>query len=222
MQQPELFAHPFSSYSQKVMIALYENATPFSLRLLDGSAEAMAELSARWPLKRFPILVDVDETVMESSIIIEYLQQAYPGPVQLIPSAPKAALQVRLLDRFFDTYVMGPMQTIVHNQLRPEAQRDPTGVATARAMLETAYQWLEDRLATAQTTWVAGDDFSLADCAAAPSLLYADWVCEIDDRRFATLRAYRTRLLGRPSYARCLDEARPFRGYFPLPVPDRD
>jgi glutathione S-transferase len=228
MQPPILYAHPFSSYCQKVLTALYENATPFTLRQLDKDGTApMEELAARWPLKRFPMLVDREETVVEATIIIEHLQLAYPGRQVLIPQDSRKALPVRMMDRFFDNYIMTPVQTIVLNHCRAEGDRDPTGVAGAREMLETAYRWIDGRLATAteaadgREIWAAGAQFSLADCAAAPSLFYADWVKEIDDR-FPHLRAYRARLLGRPSYARCVDEARPYRQFFPLPVPDRD
>ncbi|ATB32883.1 glutathione S-transferase family protein [Melittangium boletus] len=214
----KLYAHPFSSYCQKVLIALYENALPFELRKLDN-AQAAEELAALWPLKRFPVLVDEDRTVMEASIIIEHLQLYHPGPVRLIPEDPRAALEVRTLDRFFDNYVSTPQQKIVFNQIRPEAHRDPHGVAEARAMLDTAYGWLDGVMASRE--WAAGTTFSLADCAAAPFLFYADWTHAID-ARFANVRAYRQRLLARPSFARAVDEARPYRAFFPLGAPDRD
>jgi glutathione S-transferase len=214
----KLYAHPFSSYCQKVLIALYENALPFEYRTL-ADAGAAAELAALWPLERFPVLVDGGRAVMEASIIIEHLQLHHPGPVRLIPEDPRTALEVRMLDRFFDNYVSTPQQRIVFNQLRPEADRDPYGVAEARAMLETAYGWLDGVMAGRE--WAAGAEFSLADCGAAPFLFYADWTHPID-ARFANVRAYRQRLLARPSFARAVDEARPYRRFFPLGAPDRD
>ena len=217
MTMPVLFAHPFSSYSQKVLIALYENDTPFTFRMLEDAA-GFAELAALWPLKQFPVLQD-GGTVIESSIIIEHLQFRHPGPVRLIPTDAGVALQVRFLDRFFDNYVMGPMQKVVTNQLRSEGERDAKGVADAKARLEVSYAWLEGTLKGRR--WAAGDVFTLADCAAAPSLFYADWVLPIGEA-FATVRAYRVRLLARPSVARAVDEARPYRKYFPLGAPDRD
>jgi glutathione S-transferase len=213
-----LYAHPFSSYSQKVLIALYENAAPFTLRVLD-SAEAMAELAALWPRRRFPVLVDGKDPIIETSIIIEYLQLRHPGPVRLIPAEAAAALEVRFMDRVFDNHVSTPLQAVVGNALRPEGQRDPTGVAQARDALEITYRWLDGKLAG--RGWAAGETFSLADCAAGPALFYADWVHPIDDS-LATLRAYRARLLARPSFARAIDEARPYRPLFPLGAPDRD
>lgn len=213
-----LYAHPFSSYSQKALIALYENALPFRFRLLED-AQSVAELAALWPLKRFPVLVDGERTVMEASIIIEHLQLFHPGPVRLIPEDPREALEVRSLDRFFDNYVSTPQQKVVFDSIRPEKDRDPYGVAEARAMLETAYGWL-DRL-MAKREWAAGAHFTLADCGAGPFLFYADWTHEIAPR-FANVRAYRQRLLARPSFARAVDEARPYRRYFPLGAPDRD
>jgi len=214
----KLYAHPFSSYCQKVLIALYENATPFEFRLL-ADAQSMEELTALWPLKRFPVLVDAERTVVEASIIIEHLQLHHPGPVRLLPENPREALEVRTLDRFFDNYVSTPQQQVVFNQLRPEADRDAYGVAQARALLETAYGWLDGVMAKRE--WAAGTEFSLADCAAAPALFYADWTHGID-ARFANVRAYRQRLLARPSFARAVDEARPYRSFFPLGAPARD
>jgi glutathione S-transferase len=215
-----LYAHPFSSYCQKVLIALYENGTPFEFRLLEGpDSPAMQELTALWPMKRFPVLVDGGRTVIEASCIIEYLGLYHPGPVPLIPEDAREALEVRMMDRFFDNYVSTPQQKIVFDRIRPEAVRDAHGVAEARAMLDTAYAWL-DRVMDGRR-WAAGDTFSLADCGAAPFLFYADWTHPIGDR-FPNVRAYRRRLLARPSFARAVDEARPYRKFFPLGAPDRD
>jgi glutathione S-transferase len=215
-----LYAHPFSSYCQKVLTALYENGTPFTYRLLSPEDPAAAEeLAAHWPLKRFPVLVDDGHAVLESSVIIEYLGLHHPGPVQLVPEDPKAALAIRTLDRFFDNYVMTPMQRIVFDFIRSLENRDPAGVADARALLDRSYAWLDTHIAGRE--WAGGEAFSLADCAAAPSLFYADWVHEIgSDRPHA--RAYRARLLARPSFARAVDEARPYRHFFPPGAPDRD
>ena len=216
----QLYAHPFSSYSQKALVALYENGTPFVLRSLDGPGNpAMEELAAMWPMRKFPVLVDGDRKVFEASCIVEYLDLAYPGPIRLLPEDPREALEVRMMDRFFDNYISTPQQKIVVDRLRPEADRDDFGVDEARRMLETAYAWLD--VVLAERTWAAGDRFSLADCGAAPFLFYADWTHRIADR-FPNVRAYRQRLLARPSFARAVDEARPYRGYFPLGVPDRD
>ena len=216
--RPRLYAHPFSSYCQKVLVALYENGTLFDYRSLED-AQNGAELAALWPMKRFPVLVDGQRTVLEASCIIEYLQLHHPGAVRLIPADADAALDVRMLDRFFDNYVSTPQQKVVFDALCAETDRDPHGVRKARAMLETSYAWLDARMAT--RTWACGDDFSLADCGAAPFLFYADWTHAIEPR-FANVRAYRERLLARPSFKRAVDEARPFRPYFPLGAPDRD
>ncbi|WP_394558344.1 glutathione S-transferase family protein [Aquipseudomonas alcaligenes] len=216
----ELFAHPFSSYCQKVLIALYENDTPFEYRLLaPEQPQNMQRLAELWPLRRFPLLLDDGQAVLESSVIIEHLQLRHPGPVRLIPADPVQALEVRLMDRVFDNYISTPQQKCVFDALRQEGNRDAYGVHEARQMLETAYVWLERRLQG--RTWAAGDSFSLADCAAAPFLFYADWTQPIGEA-FPTLRAYRQRLLQRPSFARAVDEARPYRAFFPLGAPDRD
>ncbi|GAB7525841.1 glutathione S-transferase family protein [Paraburkholderia sp. 2C] len=216
----KLYAHPFSSYCQKVLIALYENGTPFEWRALSPDHQQIAgEFAALWPIKRFPLLVDEGRTVIESTIIIEYLGLHYPGPVPLVPDDRRAAIEVRTMDRFFDNYVSTPQQKIVFDALRPEAERDARGVADARAMLDTAYAWLDRTMAN--RTWAAGEHFSLADCAAAPSLFYADWTHRIGTA-FPNVIAYRQRLLARPSFARAVDEARPYRPFFPLGAPDRD
>jgi glutathione S-transferase len=214
-----LYAHPFSSYSQKVLIALWENGTPFAYRVVGEEPGVAEEHRALWPFGKFPTLVDDGRTVAESSIIIEHLALHHPGAVALLPADPAAALDVRFLDRLFDTYVMTPMQNAVLTVLRGGGSRDEAAAASMPA-LETAYAWLETHLA--HRIWAAGEAFTLADCAAAPSLFYADWVHRIDDARFPALRAYRSRLLARPSFARAVEEARPYRAYFPLGAPDRD
>jgi glutathione S-transferase len=213
----KLYAHPFSSYSQKVLIALYENATPFEYRSLEEPS-ANAELASLWPLKRFPVLVDPGRTILEATTIIEYLQIHHRGAVRLIPDGD-AGVEVRMLDRVFDNYVMTPMQKIVLDQLRPERDRDAYGVTEARGVLDRIYGWLDERLTG--RNWIAGDTFTLADCAAAPSLFYADWAHPIAPT-CTNLRAYRVRVLAHPSVARAVDEARPYRRYFPLGAPDRD
>ncbi len=216
----KLYAHPFSSYSQKALVALYENDTPFEWCELEShSPHHLAEFARMWPIKRFPLLVDGDRVVVEASTIIEHLGLYHPGPVSLIPADPKAALEVRSMDRFFDNYVSTPQQMIVFDAIRPEEHRDPYGVAKSREMLDTAYAWLDAWMA--ERTWAAHEQFSMADCAAAPFLFYADWTHRIDPK-FRHVLAYRTRLLERPSFARAVDEARRYRSYFPLGAPDRD
>lgn len=215
-----LYGHPFSSYTQKVLIALYENATPFESRCIGpDTPQHAAEWLRRWPLAKFPLLVDGERTVVETSIIIEHLQLVHPGPVRLLPSDPIAALDVRFLDRFFDLHVMNRMQHAVDGAISGDPVKRREGLAEAEKKLELAYAWLEGHLAG--RTWAAGEDFTMADCAAGPSLFYADWTYRISEA-FPTLRAYRARLLARPSFARAVDEARPFRPLFPLGAPERD
>jgi glutathione S-transferase len=166
-----------------------------------------------------PVVVEGGRTVPEATIIIEYLDLYHPGAVRLVPEDRRAALDVRMLDRFFDNYVMTPMQKIVSDSFRNAEHHDPQGVGDARQLLDTAYRWLDSTLAGPE--WAAGAAFSLADCAGAPALFYADWVHPIG-AAFANVRAYRQRLLARPSFARAVDEARPYRRLFPLGAPDRD
>lgn len=214
----ELFAHPFSSYCQKALIAFYENDISFTYRMLEDAGVG-EELEALWPIKRFPILRENERVALEATILIEYLHVHHPGPVRLIPEDPDLALEARMLDRFFDNYVMTPQGKFVFDALRPPEDRDPYGVGEARKMLDTSYAWLDERMQG--RTWAVGEDFTLADCAAAPSLFYADWTHPIPEQ-YGNLISYRARLLDRPSFARAVDEARPFRHYFPLGAPDRD
>ena len=216
----ECYGHPFSSYCQKALIALYENDTPFKWRVISpDNAEVSTQFAALWPIKRFPLLVDGPRAMMKASIIIEYLDTHHPGPARLIPTDVQPALDARLMDRIFDNYISTPQQKIVFNALRSEADRDPHGVTQARHMLDSAYVWLDQAMAGRQ--WAAGDHFSLADCSAAPALFYADWTHPIPETH-VHLKAYRARMLARPSFARAVDAARPYRACFPLGAPDRD
>jgi glutathione S-transferase len=218
MTELTLYAHPFAAYCWKVLIALYENGTPFRYRVLDNDT-AVAELAELWPIKKFPVLRDGEASIIESSVIIEHLLLRHPGPVRLIPEGVDAALEARFMDRFFDNYVMAPMQKLVLDRMRADGEHDPKGVAEARTLLDGAYGWLDEKMA--RRTWSAGRDFTIGDCAAVPALFYADWVHPIADR-FAAVRAYRSRVLARPSVVRVIDEARPFRAMFPGGAPDRD
>src|SRR6266700_866385 len=179
-----LFGHPFSSYTQKALIALYADGTAFEYRALDVEKPELffAQLKSYWPFSKFPVLLDDGRPVIETSCIMENMQKIATDP------------------------------------LRPEESRDAFGVEAARRNLNTAYDWIEDQLGD---PWAAGDTFTLADCAAAPSLFYADWVEPIGDAR-PRLAAYRARLLAHPAVARCVDEGRPYRHFFPLGAPDRD
>ena len=215
----QLFGHPFSSYTQKVLIALWADGTPFEYRMLDPDhSENFEELKRHSPFGLFPLLLDDGRPVIETTCIIEHLQAHHPGPNRWIPDG-EPGRRVRLLDRFFDLHVMNNMQVAVVDRLRPEGANDAYGVARARERLHVAYDWLEANLGDGP--WAVGGQFTLADCAAAPSLFYADWVEEIGPAR-PRLAAYRARLLADPVVARAVDEGRPYRSFFPLGAPDRD
>ncbi|MET0225430.1 MAG: glutathione S-transferase family protein [Dokdonella sp.] len=210
-----VYLHPLASFCMKVLIALYENDTPFEPRIVDlGDAGSRKHFLEVWPIGRFPVLFDTlrEKTVPESTIIIEYLAQHHPGRTPLLPDDADAALEARLWDRFCDHYVDVPMQKIVTDKLRPAGCSDAHGVAQARALLQTAYGVLDARMAT--RTWIAGDRFGMADCAAAPALFYADKVQPLGAAH-AHLTAYFERLLQRPSFARVLQEAQPYFAQFP-------
>ena len=215
----QLFAHPFSAYCQKVLIALYADGIQFEYRMLDEEhPDNFAELERHWPFRQFPVLLDDGRPVIETTVIIEHLQAHHAGTNRWIPDG-ELGRKVRFLDRFFDLYVMTNMTVPVFDSLRPEGKQDPYGVEKAIERLRIAYDWLESNLGDAP--WAVGEQFTLADCAAAPSLFYADWIEPIGDKR-PKLAAYRSRLLAHPTVARCVDEARPHRKLFPLGAPDRD
>jgi glutathione S-transferase len=210
---PTLLFHPLASYCHKVLIALYERGVDFTPLVIDlADPVSAADLLAAWPVGKIPVLRDGERNIPETTVIIEYLDRHFPTAPPLVPADPEEALEARLWDRFFDNYVSTPMQKIVADVLRPEADRDRYGVVEARGSLRLAYGQVEARMAT--RTWAAGERFTLADCAALPALFYADTL-----EPFATdhpnLAAYCERLLARPSVARTLDEARPWFRFYP-------
>ena len=209
-----LHFHPLASYCHKALMALYENDTPFTPKLVDlGNEAERAALLKLWPIGKFPVLRDEarDQTIPELSIVIEYLDRHYPGRVRFIPDDADRAWQTRLRDRFYDLYVHEPMQKIVLDRLRPAGTKDPQGVEDARARLRTSYGIIDREMAAA--TWAMGDSFSLADCAAAPALFYANEVMPFGTHD--NVAAYFDRLKARPSYARVLKEAGPYFAMFP-------
>lgn len=209
-----LYFHPLSSFCWKVLAALYENDTPFTPNQLTPGDEAeRAALLKLWPIGKFPVLEDKarNEVVAESSIIIEYLGSHYPGRTRFIPQEPDRALLTRLRDRFYDLYVHLPAQRIVGDRLRPAGKKDPHGVTEARAQLRKSYAIIERQMADGG--WAMGDDFSLADCAAMPSLYYGNRLEPCSG--FKNVSAYLDRLKARPSFARVLVEAEPYFDLFP-------
>jgi glutathione S-transferase len=210
-----LHYHPLSSFCHKVLIALYENDTPFTPNVVNLQDEGeRAALLKLWPIGKFPVLQDKarDRVVPESSVIIEYLDQHYPGKTKFIQADPDAARQMRLRDRYFDMHIHAHMQQIVGDRLRPADKKDPYGVAEARGRMDRALAALEQQLPG--KTWIMGDHFTMADCAAAPALFYADWIAPLAPK-YTNVTAYLGRLKQRPSYARVLKEAEPFFKYFP-------
>ena len=206
----KLYFHPLSSFCQKVLIALYENATPFEPHLVDlGNEASRAAFLQIWPIGKFPVLRDEakDRMIPESSIIIEYLAQHYPGKSQLVPADADLARQTRMRDRFFDLYVNVPMQKIVGDRLRPPGKADPFGVEEAKKQLQTALSMIEEDIAT--KTWAMGEAFGMADCAAGPALFYANMVMPFGET-YKHTTAYLSRLTKRPSHARALKEAEPY------------
>ena len=209
-----LYFHPLASYCHKALIALYENDTPFTPNIVDLSNESeRAALLKLWPIGKFPVLRDDarNQTIPESAVIVEYLDRHYPGRTQFIPADADSAWPTRLRDRFYDLYVHEPMQKIVGDRLRPSGKKDPHGVEEARARLRTSYRMIDDEMAA--QTWAAGDAFSLADCAAAPALFYANEVMPFGETH-KNVAAYFDRLKARPSYARVLKEAEPYFAMF--------
>jgi glutathione S-transferase len=210
-----LHFHPLSSFCWKALIALYENDTPFEPRLVDlGNETERAALLKLWPIGKFPVLRDdaKDRTIPESSIIIEYLDNYYPGRTRFIPADAKLALQTRLRDRFYDLYVHLSVQKIVGDRLRPEGKKDPHGVEEAKVRIQSCYGMIDKEVAA--KTWAMGEAFSLADCAASPALFYASKVMPFGDTH-KNVTAYFDRLQARPSFARVIKEAEPYFAMFP-------
>jgi glutathione S-transferase len=210
-----LHFHPLSSFCHKVLIALYENGTPFTPQMVDlGDAAQRDAFRRLWPIGKFPVLRDDanDRTVAESSIIIEYLDQQYPGKTRFIPADAEQARATRMSDRFFDLHIHLHMQKIVGDRLRPADGKDPHGVDDARTRMATALGMVEQDMAN--RSWATGEMFTMADCAAAPALFYADKVAPLLPA-FPNVAAYLERLKQRPSYARALREAEPYFRFFP-------
>jgi glutathione S-transferase len=208
--------HPLSSFCHKALIALYENATPFESVVVDfGDSASRAAFAALWPVAKIPVLRNAasGDTVAEASIVIEYLDAHYPGRIRFVPADPDRAWQTRLWDRVFDHYIHYPMQQIVGDALRPAGERDARGVAEATARVRQTYAMVEEHLKG--RTWVMGEEFTLADCAAAPALFYANTIMPFDPGQ-GNLRAYQQRLFARPAYARVLREAEPYFSMFPM------
>ena len=216
-----LYGHPFSSYTWKALIPLYEKGLDFEFRILDDAhPEHWDQLRSHWPRGQMPVLVDQGQGVYESSIVIEHLDIAHPDTPRMIPDDRSAALRVRLLDRVFDCHLEASFQAAVSEYIPwITATPDLARVERARGTLSTIYPWLEEQIL--EDGWACGDEFSMADCSGAPALFYADWTQPIPDE-CKKLKAYRARLLARPSVARCVEDARPYRSYFPLGAPDKD
>jgi glutathione S-transferase len=216
-----LYGHPFSSYTWKALIPLYEKGLDFEFCILDDAhPEHWDQLRSHWVRGQMPVLVDQGQGIYESSIVIEHLDIAYPDTPRMIPDDRAAALRVRLLDRVFDCHLEASFQAAVSEYIPWITETpDVARVERARATLSTIYPWLEEQMP--EDGWACEDEFSMADCSGAPALFYADWTQPIPDA-CTKLKAYRARLLARPSVARCVEDARPYRGYFPLGAPDRD
>lgn len=215
-----LYGHPFSSYTWKAQIALHALGLEYDFRVLEAEFPEHGAIVAQHggPHAKFPVLVDDGKVVFEATSIIEYLNQRFPADPPLIPADAAAALDVRTMDRVFDNYVMNTMQGAVAEAIRHPGAPDPVVLAEVTAQLRRTYAWLEE--------WLAGREegagaITLVECAAAPSLFYADWVEQIG-AEFPRLSAWRAHLVALPAVSQCIEAARPFRSYFPLGAPDRD
>ena len=215
-----IYGHPFAAFYWKVLIALYERDVPFEFLMIDAdhpeNAEALSRLA---PTGQFPVLLDGERTVIESAAIIEYLDLHHGDAPRMVPADPRFAIEARQMDGVFDDYVLAPLSRMVLNALRDEHKRDPYVGSEAKATLDKSYAWLNRWMAGRE--WAANDVFSIADCSAAPALFYAHWGYPIPESHTA-LRNYRARLLAHPVVACAVEEARPYRSFFPLGAPDRD
>lgn len=214
-----LYGHPFSSYTWKALIPLYANETPFTFRTLEGASVRVADfVAAASPQGKFPVLDDNGTVIFEATAIIEYLDAMHPGHHKLIPAEPTKAVQVRMLDRVFDNHVMNVMQGVVEEYLGNPENPDMARIDAIKARIRRSYDWLERWMAT----YDVPDGITLIECAAAPSLFYSDWIERIEPDRWPRLAGWRAHLLALPPVARCVEDARPWRHYFPPGAPDRD
>lgn len=209
-----LYYHPLSSFCWKVLVALYENGTPFAPQSVNlGNPDERAALLKLWPIGKFPVLRDdaTDLVLPESTVIIDYLDRKFPGLTRFIPADPDMALQTRLRDRFYDLYVHLQVQKIVGDRLRPDGSKDAFGVAQAKAQLQTCYGMIDAQMS--DSTWAMGETFSLADCSALPALFYGSKVLPFDAHPHVV--AYFERLMARPSVMQVVKQAEPYFHMFP-------
>ena len=206
-----LYGHPISSYTWKVLMAFYENDTPFDFVTVDQNT--YADFIAKWPMGKFPVLLDGDRKSMttETSVIIEYLDVYYPGATRFVPQNIDAALEVRRWDRVLD-HINTTMSKVVVDNIRPNGQRDPFGVEEAKRVVHAAYGVVETQLG--DRAFVVGDDLTMADCAAAPALWYATRNVPLDGK-YPRIAAYLERLKARPSFARAVKESEPLFHMYP-------
>jgi glutathione S-transferase len=210
----QVYGHPFASFYWKVLIALYERSIPFEFLMVDPEhPENGAAITRLAPTGQFPVLVDGDRVVIESAAIIEYLDLHHGSAPPIVPADAKRAIEARQMDSVFDDYVQSPLTRMVLNEIREPEKRDALAVQEARSTLDRSYAWLDRWMESRQ--FAANEEFSLADCAAAPALFYAHWGYPIPAEH-ASLHRYRRMLLARPSIARVVEEARPWRPIFPL------
>jgi glutathione S-transferase len=206
-----LYGHPISSFTWKVLTALYENATPFESVTVDENT--YADFIAKWPMGKFPILLDSDRKKMitETSVVIEYLDIYYPGPTRFIPKDIDTALEVRRWDRVFD-HLNTTMSKVVLDNIRAEGQHDPVGVEEAKRVIHGIYGVVETQLG--EREFIAGDSFTMADCSAEPALWYGARNVPLEGK-YPRIAAYRERLIARPSFARALKECEPLFHLYP-------
>ena len=213
-----LYGHPFSSYTWKALIALYDAEIPFEFRVVDPEHPRHQEIvKSASPLGKFPVLDDGGALIFEATSIIEHLSVRFDEAASLMPDERDAAMRMRMIDRVFDNYVMGVMQIVVDEYIRDAANPATTRIREAREKLTRVYHWLEGWL----ESYAQPERVTLIECAAAPSLFYADWVLQITDD-FPRLKQWRAHLLSLAPVKRCVDDARPYRGWFPPGAPDRD
>ena len=213
-----LYGHPFSSYTWKALIALYAEDLEFEFRIVDADHPEHVEfVKGAGPLGKFPVLLHEENVIFEATSIIEYVARHFGGLEMLVPKEQDPAIGMRMLDRVFDNYVMGPTEEIIHEHIRDRDNPDTARIEEAQEKLERSYAWIDGWL----QFYPPMDHVSLIECAAAPALFYADWVHPIGDH-FERLQIWRAHLMNRPAVARCIEEARPYRGMFPPGAPDRD
>lgn len=204
----DLYFSYLSTYSQKVLIGLYEKDTAFTPHLVDLSdPEARAEYVKLYPFGKLPLLVrDDGRMIPESSIIVEYIDNQFEQEPILIPRDPELARRARFMDRMCDLYLNDPVVNLIFESWKPEDEQNRELISKSSERIGTMYRFMDDQLSS--SPYLAGETFSIADCAAMPVLFYANSFAPFGG--FDNIFRYWEEVSSRPSFVRLKQEAEPY------------